>query len=81
MEGCNLGLGTITHQFSKIGAYCMLGMGTIVTKTTYILPGGVYIGSPARRIKQNAVSFTKNQITDTMLEELIKKYNSIIIER
>jgi len=81
MEGCNLGLGTTTHQFSKIGAYCMLGMGTIVTKTTNILPGGVYIGSPARRIKQNAVSFTKNKITDTMLEELIKKYNSIIIER
>jgi UDP-N-acetylglucosamine acyltransferase len=81
MEGCNLGLGTITHQFSKIGAYCMLGMGTVVTKTTNILPGGVYIGSPARRIKQNTVSITKNQVTDIMLEELIKKYNSIIIER
>jgi UDP-N-acetylglucosamine acyltransferase len=81
MEGCNLGLGTITHQFSKIGAYCMLGMGTVVTKTTKILPGGVYIGSPARRIKQNTVSITKNQVTDIMLEELIKKYNSIIIER
>ena len=59
----------------------MLGMGTIVTKTTNILPGGVYIGSPARRIKQNAVSFTKKQITDTIMEELIRKYNSIIIER
>ena len=36
MQDANFGLGAICHQRSLIGAYAMLGMGTIVTKKTNI---------------------------------------------
>lgn len=31
-DGANLGLGTVVHQYSIIGAYSMVGMGSVVTK-------------------------------------------------
>lgn len=31
-DGANIGLGTVVHQYSIIGAYSMVGMGSVVTK-------------------------------------------------
>jgi len=77
MKGVNFGLGSICHQFSKIGAYSMVGMGSVVTKTSNIEPGGVYVGSPAKYLKQNAVGLSRNGIDDTILETLLDKYRTL----
>ncbi len=76
MEGVNLGMGTIIHQRSKIGAYSMIGMGAIVTSKTKIKPGGVYFGNPAKFIKPNTFGLEKNKVSSQYLEKLIKLYNS-----
>jgi UDP-N-acetylglucosamine acyltransferase len=49
----NMGLGSICHQFSKIGSYAMIGMGAIITKKTQPQCFGVYVGNPAKYIKEN----------------------------
>jgi UDP-N-acetylglucosamine acyltransferase len=65
--GVNMGLGSICHQFSKIGSYSMIGMGTIVTKKSIIDCFGTYVGNPAKYIKENEYKkdqFNYNQILD-----------------
>ncbi len=81
MEGVNMGLGTITHQLLKIGAYSMIGMGTIITKKSNIKPGGVYVGNPARFIKDNTFGLEKNNVSLEYLEELNQRYDELIITR
>lgn len=51
LEGCNLGLGVVTHQFSTIGQYAMVGMNTTITKD--ISPFMKVVGSPPRYIGLN----------------------------
>lgn len=76
-----MGLGTITHQLLKIGAYSMIGMGTIVTKKSNIKPGGVYFGNPARFIKDNTFGLEKNNVSLEYLKELNQRYNELTITR
>ena len=49
----NMGLGSICHQYSKIGSYAMIGMGAIITKKVQPQCFGVYVGNPAKYIKEN----------------------------
>lgn len=44
LEGANLGMSTVVHQFSTIGAYCMVGMATTVAKD--IPPFCLAFGNP-----------------------------------
>lgn len=62
MQGATIALGAITHQYSVIGAYAMVGMGTIVTKRSIILPGRTYVGNPAREIGVNKVGLERNLV-------------------
>lgn len=78
MNGVNMGLGSICHQYSVIGAFSMLGMGTIVTKKTPILPGNIYVGSPANFLKLNTIGLERNYINDDKLYELQIRYDSIL---
>lgn len=71
MIGANLGIGVMVHQFCTIGAYAMLGMGTIVTKKTKIEPGITYVGAPARPIGRN----------DKGLENVAESYLQLQRER
>ena len=77
MEGCNFGLGAICHQFSIIGAYSMIGMGTIVTKSSRIEPGNIYVGSPSKLLKSNNVGLERNNIDNDKLQQLIIKFNNL----
>lgn len=52
-QGANLGLGAICHQFSRIGAYAMIGMGSILPKKVNPEPFTVYVGNPAKYLKAN----------------------------
>ena len=78
-QGCNFGLDSICHQFSIIGAYAMIGMGAVITKSSNISPGGgVYVGLPAKYIKDNIIDLQRNNIDNNKLEYLKKQYLKII---
>ena len=55
----NLGLGCIIHQRSKIREGCMIGMGAVVTKSQETQPYKVYVGSPAKYLKDNEYLINK----------------------
>jgi acetyltransferase-like isoleucine patch superfamily enzyme len=59
----------------------MIGMGTIITKKSNIKPGGVYVGNPARFIKDNTFGLEKNNVSLEYLEELNQRYDELIITR
>jgi UDP-N-acetylglucosamine acyltransferase len=76
-EGSNLGLGSMVHQRCLIGAHAMLGMGAIANKTTAILPGNIYVGNPARFLKENKIALDKAQLNG----EKIAKLRAIYVAR
>jgi len=60
----NVGLSSIVHQFSTIGAYSMLGMGTIVSKD--IPPFLIAKGAPVKNSgKINAIGLQRNGFTES----------------
>lgn len=77
MRGANLGIGVLIHQYMKIGEYVMLGMGSIITKKTKILPGGIYVGSPAKFLRMNHIALEKHNVSPQELEILTNKYNDL----
>lgn len=48
-DGCGVGANTIIHGGVTVAAGCVIGSGSVVTKDTE--PNGVYVGNPARRIR------------------------------
>jgi len=75
----NMGMGSICHQFSKIGSYSMIGMGAIITKKTKVNCFGTYVGNPAKYIKENdhkKLQFSAEQIWDVCqyFEEEYEKF-------
>lgn len=81
MNGANFGLGSICHQFSIIGAYSMIGMGSVITKTSRIEPGKIYVGSPAKFLKENSIGLKRNGITDEDLSDFLFVFNSLYQSR
>jgi len=77
MEGANLGLGSMCHQFSIIGAYAMIGMGGIVVKSSEVHPGEIYVGNPIKFLKENKIGLNRNGITPERLSEFVNKYFSL----
>lgn len=70
-KGANIGLGAILHQYSQIGAYSMIGMGAIVTKKVKVQSFGMYVGNPAKYIKENDYQkkkFTYEQILQICID-------------
>lgn len=49
----NMGISSVVHQRVNIPNDCMIGMNTTVTRKTELKPNGVYIGSPAKWIRNN----------------------------
>ncbi len=69
MEGVNFGMGALCHQYNTIWAYAMIGMGTIITKNSRIEPWKIYIGSPARYLKDNAIWIQRSWINAGAMEK------------
>jgi UDP-N-acetylglucosamine acyltransferase len=55
----------------------MIGMGTIVTKSSRIEPGNIYVGSPSKLLKSNNVGLERNNIDNDKLQQLIIKFNNL----
>jgi UDP-N-acetylglucosamine acyltransferase len=77
MAGVNIGLNAVIHQFTKIGAYAMIGMGSVVTKNKLIFCGELWYGNPAKYQGINNVGLARNNITQEHLFELNKQYTKI----
>ena len=63
----NMGLGSVCHQYSRIGSGSMIGMGTVITKKVNPKCFGLYVGTPPRCLKMNEhlmKQFTEEQIKD-----------------
>ena len=78
MTGANLGHGCIIHPFQIIGSYSMLGMGTVVPKKTRIEPGYIYVGNPAKKLKQNKIGLERCCVTKDMLDAETNRYNTLM---
>lgn len=78
MEGCNFGLGSVCHQYSVIGAYSMIGMGAVITKKTDVDCGKVYVGNPAKLLKENEHGLIKNSVSEQYLkDQKIRRVNIV----
>jgi len=77
MEGANLGLGAMCHQFLVIGAYSMIGMGGVVVKSSVVQPGEIHVGNPVKFLKENKIGLQRNNIDSNKLLELTNRYFSV----
>ena len=58
-----IGLSAVLHQFTTIGAFVMIGMGSVVSKN--IPPGVLALGAPARIMKINRIALDRHEITES----------------
>lgn len=77
MIGSIIGLNCNVHQFQVIGSYSMLGMGTIVVPKNRILPGNIYVGTPAKKLKTNTIGLERNNINKEKLKFEKNRFESI----
>lgn len=78
MRGANLGLGAILHQYTIIGAYAMLGMGTVVTKRNLIKPGFIYKGNPARFLRDNRLGLQRFNVNEFELSAAQSEFELLV---
>lgn len=81
MEGANLGLGAIVHQRQVVGPYAMIGMGSVITKKQIIKPWTIYVGSPAKEVRENSVGLVRAKLTDKHKEYLEENFAYEIARR
>lgn len=74
--GVNMGLGSICHQYSKIGSYAMIGMGSIVTKKVNVQCFGTYVGNPAKYIKEN--DYQKQKWSYEMVLDICAEFEKMV---
>ena len=82
LRNCNLGLGALVHQYVTIGAFSMIGMGSVVTKD--VLPFSTVYGNPASLKNWNEYKFSELGITANDLkiahEKLISPTHHPLVE-
>lgn len=61
----NLGLGTLLHQFVRIGPGAMIGMGSVVRKEVGAF--ALTVGNPARTVGVNEVGLTRQGCDDQQI--------------
>ena len=68
----NIGLNAAVHQFTVVGAGCMVGMGSVVTR--HLLPFSMVYGNPARRRGVNTRGAVRLGVPEAQVEELGRLY-------
>jgi UDP-N-acetylglucosamine acyltransferase len=69
MHHCNLGFGSVTHQYTVVGPYAMVGMGSIVTR--HIPPFSLFYDGRLRGL--NELGMKRAGFTDGQIKKL-KEY-------
>jgi UDP-N-acetylglucosamine acyltransferase len=77
MRNANLGLNVSVHQYSVIGSYTMLGMGTVVHSRSKVEPGVVYIGNPSKPLRMNHLSMNRSHVELQELEDERKRFEAL----
>lgn len=62
----NIGMGTVVHQFVRIGPGAMIGMGSAVRKD--VPPFTITVGNPARTTGVNRVGLSRRGCDDAVIE-------------
>lgn len=79
MEGATLSLGCQVHQYQVIGAYSMLGMGTVVPKHAIIRPGKKYAGNPVHDMYSvNQIAIDRNNLTADDFERFCNEFKQLL---
>jgi len=81
MKNATFGLGVSVHQYQIIGSYSMIGMNASIDKNLEVLPGGIYVGNPARFLKTNKVGLYRNNISPEEMISETSRYNEISLQR
>ena len=71
-----IGMSAVLHQFTTIGSFVMIGMGSVVSRN--VPPAVLALGTPSRIVRINSVAMQKNGILDSAWE--IAYTNSPTIE-
>jgi UDP-N-acetylglucosamine acyltransferase len=74
--GVNMGLGSICHQYSKIGSYAMIGMGAVITKKVSPNCFGMYVGNPAKYIKEN--DYQKQKLSYEFILDICQEFENLV---
>ena len=76
MNGSFLGMGSAIHQYCIVGSYSLLGLNSVVTKKSSILPGNIYAGIPIKLLKKYIIGLSRKNIDEYTLEiENISYFN------
>ena len=78
MNGAQLGIKASIHQNQVIGSYSMIGMHSFVTKKLKIIPGFVFHGKPAKKIKKNLIGLKKNNISNKYIKNEQNRFKNIV---
>lgn len=81
MRGCNIGIGASVHQHQVVGSFVMLGGNCFAHKNIKLIPGLIFVGVPARLLRNNNLALQKRGITSEMLQEEIIRYRQILVAR
>ena len=80
LKGAFLGMGVNVHQFKVIGHYCMIGMGSVITKDPVIWPGTKWCGVPAMKMGKNIKGLTSAGISEDQLNLYEKEFKALCQE-
>ena len=78
MKGAQLGIRVSVHQNQTIGSFSMIGMHSFITKKTTLLPGYIFFGKPAKKIKKNLIGLKRNNINAFFLKEETFRFKNIL---
>ena len=74
LKGATVGICSITHQFTTIGAYSMIGMGSVLTKD--VPPFSLVFGSPAKFKGFNSHQINKLGLQDLENSDIFKLHQA-----
>ncbi len=78
-EGAVIGLSTVIHQYSTVGAFAMVGMASVVSKD--VPPFCKAAGNPLRLKGVNKVGVIRNEISNSDLSALTEAYEDFKFPR
>ena len=78
MKKSQLGFNVTVHQNQVIGSFSMIGMSSVITKKTKVLPGYIFAGNPAKKISLNNIGLKKKNISKNDIKKELSRFNLLI---